>query len=69
MLCSSETGGAVGSASDRLLKKKEVGTLLACSVRTIDRLVSLGCLSRVKVLGGVRFRLSEVAAIMKGGAS
>lgn len=54
---------------EKLLRKKEVATLLACSARTIDRLVSLGRLTRVKVLGGVRFRLSQVRQIMEGGVS
>jgi excisionase family DNA binding protein len=46
---------------EKLLRKKEAASLLAVSSRTIDRLVSLGRLTRVKVLGGVRFRISEVA--------
>jgi excisionase family DNA binding protein len=45
---------------EKLLRKKEVAALLACSERTVDRLVAVGRLARVKVLGGVRFRLSEV---------
>lgn len=56
-------------SEDRLVKKKEAASILACSLRTIDRLVSLGRLTRVYVLGGVRFRLSQVLAIVAGGAS
>jgi hypothetical protein len=32
----------------------------------VDRLVAVGRLARVKVLGGVRFRLSEVQSLMNG---
>lgn len=53
---------------ERLLRKKEVASLLACSARSIDRLATLGRLERVKVLGGVRFRLSQVQVIIGGGA-
>jgi len=52
---------------EKLLRKKQVAELLACSLRTVDRLVAMGRLTRVKILGGVRFRLSEVQAIMNGG--
>jgi excisionase family DNA binding protein len=54
---------------EKLLRKKEAASLLACSARTVDRLVSLGRLTRVKILGSVRFRLSQVRAIMEGGVS
>ena len=53
---------------DQLLCKKDVADRLALSVRSVDRLVSSGRLHRVKVLGAVRFRLSQVQAIMSGGA-
>jgi hypothetical protein len=53
--------------AEKLLRKKEAPSLLACSLRTIDRLVTLGHLTRVYVMGGVRFRLSQVMAIMEGG--
>jgi predicted DNA-binding transcriptional regulator AlpA len=51
---------------ERLLKKKQVAEMLACSPRTVDRLAALGRLTRVLVLGGVRFRRSEVLAIVNG---
>ena len=54
---------------ERLVRKNEAATLLACSARTIDRLVNLGRLTKVMVLGGVRFRLSQVRQIMQGGAA
>jgi excisionase family DNA binding protein len=57
------------SVAEKLLRKKEVASLLACSARSIDRLASSGRLDRVKVLGAVRFRLSQVQAIIGGGAS
>jgi excisionase family DNA binding protein len=53
---------------EKLLRKKEVASLLACSARSIDRLASSGRLDRVKVLGAVRFRLSQVQAIIGGAA-
>lgn len=49
---------------DRLLRKKEAAAILACSERTIDRDAACGRLTRVRVRGGVRFRLSEVQAII-----
>jgi excisionase family DNA binding protein len=58
----------VEMVKEKLLRKKEVAALLACSERTVDRLVALGRLARVKVLGGVRFRLSDVQSLMNGGA-
>jgi excisionase family DNA binding protein len=61
--------GGAAVADDRLLRKKEAASMLACSSRTIDRLVSLGRLRRVKVLGGVRFRLSEIFGMIAGGAA
>jgi excisionase family DNA binding protein len=48
------------SASDRLLRKKELASLLSCSVRTIERLVQDGSLTPVRVRGAVRFMESEV---------
>jgi predicted DNA-binding transcriptional regulator AlpA len=51
-------------SDDRLLKKQEAASVLACSVRTIDRLANMGRLSRVKVLGAVRYRWSEIQSIM-----
>lgn len=52
--------------NDRLLRKKEVAELLACSTRMVERLVSGGKLTRVMILGAVRYRLSEVAMIIDG---
>ncbi len=52
---------------ERLLRKKDVALLLACSLRTVDRLVNAGRLTRIKVLGGIRFRLSQVQILMNGG--
>jgi excisionase family DNA binding protein len=54
--------------NERLLRKNEVATRLACSMRTVDRLVANRRLTRVKILGGVRFRFSQVQVIMNGGA-
>lgn len=54
---------------EQLVSKREVAQRLAMSVRSVDRLSAKGVLQRVKVLGAVRFRLSEVLSIMSGGAS
>ena len=40
----------------RLLTKKQVANLLACSVRMVERLVASGTLTAVKIRGAVRFR-------------
>jgi excisionase family DNA binding protein len=53
--------------AENLLRKKEVAKMLACSLRTVDRLVNAGRLKRVKILGGIRFRLSQVQILMNGG--
>ena len=53
--------------TENLLRKKDVAEKLACSLRTVDRLVNAGRLTRVKVLGGIRFRLSQVQILMNGG--
>jgi len=54
-------------SSEKLLRKKQVAELLACSLRTVDRLVNAGRLTRVKILGGIRFRMSQVQLLMNGG--
>jgi len=54
------------SSNDILLRKKQVAEKLACSLRTVDRLADSGRLTRVKC-AGVRFRASEVQAIIGGG--
>jgi excisionase family DNA binding protein len=59
----------IASANEKLLRKREVAERLACSLRTVDRLVNAGRLTRIKVLGGIRFRLSQVQIIMNGGAA
>jgi excisionase family DNA binding protein len=53
-------------SNDALLRKKQVAEKLACSSRTVDRLANSGRLTRVKC-AGVRFRESEVQAIINGG--
>jgi excisionase family DNA binding protein len=52
---------------EALLRKKQVAERLACSLRTVDRLVIAGKLTRVRILGGIRFRLSQVQTLMNGG--
>jgi excisionase family DNA binding protein len=64
-----QTENKTNTTEEKLLRKKEAASLLACSARTVDRLVALGRLTKVMVLGGVRFRLSQVRQIMQGGLS
>lgn len=52
---------------EKLLRKKQVAAKLACSLRTVDRLVNAGRLTRVKILGGIRFRFSQVQSLINGG--
>lgn len=54
---------------DRLMTKKQVAERLGVSLRSIDRLVCLGRLTKIKILGANRFRLMEVLAIIQGGAA
>lgn len=51
-------------SNDRLLRKKVVAERLDCSIRTLEREVQDGNLTRVKIRGGVRFRESEVNEII-----
>jgi excisionase family DNA binding protein len=55
------------TGDDRLVRKKDAAAMLACSLRTVDRLVNAGRLTRVKILGGIRFRMSQVQLLMNGG--
>jgi excisionase family DNA binding protein len=50
-----------------LIGKKQVARILACSVRTVERLVALGALEKVMVLGAVRFRVKDVQKIVEEG--
>jgi excisionase family DNA binding protein len=49
---------------DPLLTKSETADLLRMSLRTIERLASAGKLTKIKIGGCVRFRLSVVRRIM-----
>ena len=55
------------ASEEKLLRKKQVAEKLACSLGTVDRLVSAGKLTRVRILGAIRFRLSQVQILMNGG--
>jgi excisionase family DNA binding protein len=59
----------VGLAGRALVSKKEVAHTLGCSVRTVERLVAVGALEKVMVLGAVRFRLSDIERIVMKGAA
>ena len=45
---------------DRLVSKREAAGLFGVSVRTLERMISAGQLSILKVRGCVRLRLSQV---------
>lgn len=52
------------TSNDRLLRKREVAVRLACSVRTVEREVNEGHLTRIKIRRNVCFRESEVNGII-----
>lgn len=49
----------------KLLTKAEVAELLGCSGKTVDRLASSGCFSRLKIGGRSKFYYDEVLAYME----
>jgi predicted DNA-binding transcriptional regulator AlpA len=51
---------------ERLLRKKDVVKRLALSPRSVDRLVAGEQLTKVKLMGAVRFKESEVMALING---
>jgi excisionase family DNA binding protein len=56
-------------AAMQLLTKKQVANLLACSCRMVERLVTSGTLTAVKIRGAVRFRSSDIEQIMMKGVA
>ena len=56
------------SADDRLLTISETRRVLGCSESTVESLVRQGHLDKVYVLTAVRFRESQVRAIVRHGA-
>jgi excisionase family DNA binding protein len=56
----------IQNPNDKLLRKREAAERLACSLRTLEREVQDGHLTRVKIRGGVRFRESEVNKMING---
>ena len=52
---------------DRLLRKEDVVNRLSLSLRSVDRLVASGKLEKVYVMGAVRFRESDVQALIEKG--
>lgn len=63
-----EVADKVNDSGDRLINKKEVCKWLSLSERSVERLVASGKLAKVRVMGAVRFRFSEVMKIVDGGA-
>lgn len=56
------------SLSDRLLTVAETRRALGCCESTVETLVRRGYLEKVPLLSGIRFRESQVAAILENGA-
>jgi excisionase family DNA binding protein len=56
-----------GDGLSGLIGKRQVAQILACSVRTVERLVALGTLEKVMVLGAVRFRVRDIQKIIEEG--
>jgi len=52
---------------DILISKKEAARILACSLRSIDRLVQRGKLNKVMTGARVKFRLEEVERLRNKG--
>ena len=52
---------------DKLLKKSDVVDRLSLSKRSVDRLVASDKLEKVHVMGAVRFRESDVQALVERG--
>ena len=59
----------VAAASDRLLKASEAAERLALSARSLDNLHAAGLLPKVHLMGAVRFRESDVARLIREGAT
>jgi hypothetical protein len=47
-----------------LLRKRDLAKMLACSLRAVDRLANGGRLTRVRILGGIRFRLNHLGDVL-----
>jgi len=52
---------------DKLLRKVDVVNRLSLSLRSVDRLVASDKLEKVYVMGAVRFRESDVQALIEKG--
>ena len=52
---------------DKLLRKSDVVNRLSLSLRSVDRLVASGKLEKVKVRGSIRFRESDIVALIEKG--
>jgi excisionase family DNA binding protein len=64
----SSPGGGPRGMDERLLTVAEVAERLACSRTLVRRLGNQGVLQRIKVRRLLRFRESDVARLMAGGA-
>jgi predicted DNA-binding transcriptional regulator AlpA len=54
---------------DRLVKPAPVAERLALSLRTLDVLDEQGILPKVRILGAVRYRESDVRRVIREGAA
>ena len=52
----------------KLVSKKQAAGILGVSVRSVERMVASGQLSKVKVLGSVKIRVRDLQDIVEEGA-
>lgn len=57
----------LNSSPDRLLCRREAAHILGVSVRTIPNLTTAGRLPVVRIMGAVRYRLSDLQRLMREG--
>ena len=53
----------------KLLSKQDTASVLGVSTRTVERMFAHGELTKIKIRGCVRARLSEIKQLLEGGAS
>ncbi len=57
----------VNGTEPKLIDKRRASEILGMSTRSVDRIVCRGKLDKVKMLGAVRFRLSDVLKLVREG--
>lgn len=59
----------VNRTQPELVNKRQASKILGISTRSVDRIVCRGKLAKIKILGAVRFRLSDVLKLAGEGVS